>query len=164
MLVFYGTRTFDGITDGTSNTLLFSEGYSLCPYDQSNSAWYSSLSVKVAQNFVDWGRVYRPGWYDITPEFPGHAPNLDASNNIVPLTPALGNGPWFGINPNATAPFQDQPTVENCDPTQPQSFNPGGIMIGLADGSVRSLAPVASTTTWNAAITPDQGETLGSDW
>jgi prepilin-type N-terminal cleavage/methylation domain-containing protein len=164
MEVFNGTRTLENITDGTSNTLLFAEGYSLCPFDPTNSAWYGNLAFKVAQNFIDWGRVYRPGWYDITPEFPGHAPTLDASNNIVPLTPALGNGPWFGRNLTAAVAFQDQPDVGSCDPTLPQSLLPGGIQTCLADGSVRSMAPGISIATWNAAITPDLGDSLGSDW
>jgi hypothetical protein len=34
----------------------------------------------------------------------------------------------------------------------------------MADGSVRLASPSISLRTWNAALTPAGGETLGSDW
>ena len=40
----------------------------------------------------------------------------------------------------------------------------GGMLVGLADGSVRSLAQGMSGDTWWAAVTPSGGEVLGSDW
>jgi type II secretory pathway pseudopilin PulG len=164
METFNGTRGMVNITDGTSNTLFFVEGYSLCPFDSSNSAYYSSLYTKVAKTFSDLNRVYRPGWYDITPEFPGHAPALDSSNNIVPLTPTLGNGPWFGRNSTATVAFQSEPTIDACDPSLPQSISMSGIQVCLADGSVRAVAPDINITAWNAVITPDQGDSVPGDW
>jgi hypothetical protein len=38
------------------------------------------------------------------------------------------------------------------------------MLVCLADGSVRALAPSMSNTTWWAAVTPSGGEVLGSDW
>jgi hypothetical protein len=45
-----------------------------------------------------------------------------------------------------------------------QTPHPGGMLVALADGSVRSLAPHLSGATWWAACTPNGGETLGQDW
>ena len=71
--------------------------------------------------------------------------------------------------PDAIGPgsiFQVQPTpfLGNCDPTRAATAHPGGILVGLADGSVRTLAPSMSGDTWWAAVTPTGGEVLGSDW
>ena len=56
------------------------------------------------------------------------------------------------------------PFEGNCDPTRAATAHAGGMQVGLADGSVRTLAPSMSGTTWWAAVTPSGGEVLGSDW
>jgi len=38
------------------------------------------------------------------------------------------------------------------------------LALGLADGSVRGVSPGLSGATWWAAVTPADGEVLGSDW
>jgi hypothetical protein len=70
--------------------------------------------------------------------------------------------------PNAVGPgskFQVQPTpfLGNCDPTRASTPH-SGIQVGLADGSVRTLSPGMSETTWWNAVTPSGGEVLGPDW
>jgi Tfp pilus assembly protein PilE len=43
--------------------------------------------------------------------------------------------------------------------------SPGRVVLaGLMDGSVRSVSVAVSLTTWEAAMTPNGGEVLGSDW
>jgi len=44
------------------------------------------------------------------------------------------------------------------------SMHSGTLLVGLGDGSVRTVSSSITVTTWWAAITPDKGETLGSDW
>jgi prepilin-type N-terminal cleavage/methylation domain-containing protein len=56
------------------------------------------------------------------------------------------------------------PWASACDPTLAQTPHTGGMLVGMADGSVRSLAPHISGTTWWAACTPNGGETMGDDW
>ena len=51
-----------------------------------------------------------------------------------------------------------------CDPSLPQTPHVGGILAGLGDGSVRTVAPTISQWTFAAACTPAGNETLGSDW
>jgi prepilin-type N-terminal cleavage/methylation domain-containing protein/prepilin-type processing-associated H-X9-DG protein len=57
--------------------------------------------------------------------------------------------------------FQTQPDPWKtaCDPHRAQTPHPGGMQIGLADGSVRTLAPNLSGSAWWAACTPAGGET-----
>ncbi len=141
------------IQDGTSNTILHAEKYARC----SNTV--------MAPAFRDGGNAWA---YGGAAAFPWQPP---------PMTPPrLGFGPAFAIRafeaigaPDAIGEgsiFQVQPTpfLGNCDPTRASTAHTGGILVGLADGSVRTLAPSMSGATWWAAVTPAGGEVLGSDW
>jgi hypothetical protein len=61
-------------------------------------------------------------------------------------------------------PFQLRPTAADCDPHRASTFNDGGLLVCLADGSCRVVSPSISQTTWWAACTPAGGEVLGRDW
>ena len=139
------------ITDGTSNTILHAEKYARC----SNS--------DMAPPFRDGGTAWA---YTTAFLFPWQPP---------PMTlPGKAFQPGFAIvalasrgAPDAIGPrskFQLQPTPGNCDPTRAATAHPGGIVVGLADGSVRTLSPSMNPDTWWAAVTPSGGEVLGSVW
>ncbi len=146
------TRLTD-ILDGTSNTILHAEKYAHC------------TNTTMALAFRDGGTAWA---YCTTPLFPWQPPPMNP--------PYKGFGPGFCIAafvprgaPNAIGPgsiFQVQPTpfLGNCDPTRASTPHAGGIQVGLADGSVRTLAANMSGDTWWAAVTPRGGEVLGSDW
>jgi prepilin-type N-terminal cleavage/methylation domain-containing protein len=77
-------------------------------------------------------------------------------------------GAYFGHKlPDASGvgvPFQISPTTSACDPDLPQTFYPSGILVGLADGSARSVSSSISPLTWRRAAIPNDGAVLGSDW
>jgi hypothetical protein len=50
-----------------------------------------------------------------------------------------------------------------CDHHRPSTAH-DAIQVGLADGSVRSVAPDISKQTWARALTPNGGDVLGPDW
>jgi type II secretory pathway pseudopilin PulG len=141
------------IQDGTSNTILQAEKYARC----SNTV--------MAPAFRDGGTAW--AYCGVVP-FPWEPPPM--------APPRAAFGPGFAIRafaavgaPNAIGEasiFQVQPTpfLGNCDPTRAATAHPGGILVGQADGSVRTLAPTMSGTTWWAAVTPAGGEVLGADW
>jgi prepilin-type N-terminal cleavage/methylation domain-containing protein len=146
-----GKIRFEDITDGTSNTILTAEKYARCS------------NTFMVPAFRDGGTAWA---YCTAPLFPWQLP---------PMTlPAKAFQPGFAIAalagrgaPNAIGDrsiFQHQPSPTNCDPTRASTAHSGGILVGLADGSVRTLAPSMSGTTWWAAVTPSEGEVLGSDW
>ena len=60
--------------------------------------------------------------------------------------------------------FQVQPPAGNCDPSRAATPHVGGMVVTLADGSVRTLNPSITPATWWAACTPAGGEVLGTDW
>jgi prepilin-type N-terminal cleavage/methylation domain-containing protein len=51
-----------------------------------------------------------------------------------------------------------------CDGNRASSPHTAGINAALGDGSVRFVSGGVSATTWWAAMTPANGEVLGSDW
>jgi prepilin-type N-terminal cleavage/methylation domain-containing protein len=59
---------------------------------------------------------------------------------------------------------QVAPTIEKCDPHRLQTFGAGGTQVQLMDGSVRKVSATISQATWAAAIVPNDGLVLGSDW
>jgi prepilin-type N-terminal cleavage/methylation domain-containing protein len=70
--------------------------------------------------------------------------------------------PWNAFS--APLPPQVNPTPAQCDGDRAQGFGPGGTAVSMLDGSVRLVSPGVSTATWLAAIYPDDGQVLGSDW
>jgi prepilin-type N-terminal cleavage/methylation domain-containing protein len=61
--------------------------------------------------------------------------------------------------------FQQKPLPSRgCNPCQLQSMSSGGIMVVMADGSTRLVSNGVSQATWRAAVHPDDGVPLGSDW
>jgi len=145
-----GRNAFATITDEPSNTILHAEKYARCS------------NTFMAPAFRDGGNA----WAYSGGPFPWQPP---------PMTFRAGFGPAFAIRgfaakaPDAIGEasiFQVRPTpfLGNCDPTRASTPHAGGILVGLADGSVRTLAPTMSGKTWWAALTPADGEVLGSDW
>jgi len=70
--------------------------------------------------------------------------------------------PAFGYL--SLAQFQAQPAQKDCDPVLTQSNHPGGIQVGLGDGSIRTIHVDISPDTWWKAIIPDDGLPMGNDW
>jgi len=81
--------------------------------------------------------------------------------------PGFSISPFGGNSIGANSKFQLQPipfTTAVCDFNRSQTSHPGGMLVTLADASVRSISPGISNNTWWWACTPSGGEVLGSDW
>jgi prepilin-type N-terminal cleavage/methylation domain-containing protein len=170
---WYGTpalqRTFP---DGTSNTIAFATGYSVC-----------------GPAFTASGTTTPPTWWtgNVGPGPNGVPPYSGAATPVVPgpaNTPFFGF--WYAYYPNGSNPntvsatsdpggppaptfpneiFQVQPTQPNCNSSYtPQSFSSSGISVSLFDGSVRQVSPSISVSSWIYATQPNDGIPLGTDW
>jgi len=75
-----------------------------------------------------------------------------------------GNVPVFWAQ-NTGYPPQFVP-VNQCTPglQYVHAYTNASIQVGLGDGSVRSVTPAVSGTTWYYACTPNDGQVLASNW
>jgi prepilin-type N-terminal cleavage/methylation domain-containing protein len=146
------TRIAD-ITDGLSNTILHAEKYARC------------TNTTMAPPFRDGGTAWA---YCTALLFPWQPPPMTLPGKAFQpgfCIPALANlGAPDAVGPKSIFQVQPTPFLGNCDPTRTATAHTGGMLVGLADGSVRTLAPSLSGTTWWAAVTPSGDEVLGSDW
>jgi prepilin-type processing-associated H-X9-DG protein len=118
------------ITDGTSNTIFFTEVLYLC-----------GVGPTVPNNWNNEFREGDRGWFN------------DIDN--------LGtNQPFNGQNSYP----QFITTPQTCDYRAPSALHSGVINASMADGSVRTISSGVGKVTWAAAVSPQSGDVLGSDW
>jgi prepilin-type N-terminal cleavage/methylation domain-containing protein len=140
-------RLGSSFPDGTSNTILFATRYMTC--GGGGSFYYPNV------------HNMNGAYFGIT----GNGNNPPAPTTAVaPATVATAPGTSGGYAGNL--PFQPAPSQANCNPTNgtPMSFQPGALQVALCDASVRSISAAIGLATFQAALTPAGGETLGSDW
>jgi prepilin-type processing-associated H-X9-DG protein len=77
-------------------------------------------------------------------------------------TPAIGQSPWAG-SWNLPPQVAITPAMGVCDRGRPQTFH-AACNVAMLDGSVRGVSASVSQPTWQNAITPNDGNPLGSDW
>ena len=105
--------------------------------------------------------------------------NSAINSYAAPASYTVIYAPIFGYVLNTSGPYPwsywGQFTTDGLDsPLRAQpgnwhfaranSVHPGGMVTGLADGSVRLVSYSTSNQTWRSALTPDDGQALGSDW
>jgi prepilin-type N-terminal cleavage/methylation domain-containing protein len=149
-----GRVAFADITDGLSNTIHNAEKYARC----------STTDTAMAPPFRDGGTAWA---YTTAFVFNWQPPPMNLPGKAFQpaiCIPALKNlGAVNAIGPESKFQHRPTPFNGNCDPTRAATAHPGGMLVGLADGGVRTLSPGMSGATWWAAVTPSGGEILGSD-
>ncbi len=133
-------------TDGTSNTIIWTEKYAQCSNSTGNLWAHPWGSTNPA-----WG-IWRSSVFD-----------SQMGTGLQGIGYPGGPG---GSDPNGVSMFQIMPTPWNtaCIPYLASTGHTGGILAGLGDGSVRIVPQGISQATWWFAATPQGGEQLLSDW
>ena len=132
--------------DGASNTIAFGEHYANCGH----------------QDLFYYGLFDPPPAARHRATFADGGPKVDGGVNDVDFYPLQTGNP-----PGTTGPFltfQTAPPYDACNPAICQTPHPSGMLAALGDGSVRTLSPGMSATTYWSAVTPAGGEVLGIDW
>jgi prepilin-type N-terminal cleavage/methylation domain-containing protein len=159
--VLDGSRKVQTITDGSSNTLLFAEGYVSCYGDTGSPISYSRSSSWNTESMS-----YTTTTYGSTTYTYG-GPTFKRDTGHQSSGQYVWNGTLYVYQPGHWVDpmtFQARPTTSTCQPRVPQGFSPGSIQVLLGDGSVRAVGAGVNLATWQAAITPDAGDVLGNDW
>jgi hypothetical protein len=149
--------------DGSSNCVMIAERYQNCGDPHAYYSW--------------------PGWGETT-AFPDGDP-LDTPMYGANYAKSLGASGGLWVDPNSTTPikgpgswnqqsfpnfnagaisFQSRPTILACDLTLLQSGHTGVMVVGLGDGSAKTVSDSISVATWKAANDPRDGVPLGPDW
>ncbi len=144
--------------DGLSNTICLTHRYKVCSstiYGTTRNPWWASPrnsgGVKQTPGF---------GWGEYSRAKPGPA---NASYLVITSGASFSSGIYAG-NPGGGIPFQTTPAPDTCQQNVTQSPHPSATLVGLGDGSVRTVSPSIATLTWYQACHPYDGTVLGSDW
>jgi prepilin-type N-terminal cleavage/methylation domain-containing protein len=121
--------------DGTSNTIAFAEHYAVC----NGIAFYYWRSSRAL-----------------------HRPTFAEEGQLVPETSGQPALTLAKDHPLLT--FQVAPAMNRCSVSMAQTPHSGGMLVAMADGTVRQLSPSMAPATFWAAVTPSSGEAMGHDW
>jgi prepilin-type N-terminal cleavage/methylation domain-containing protein len=158
------------ITDGTSNTTMLAEGHAKAGYIYSYQYKYAWGWYKYDYQY-GYDRLwnYDPLYYRFTYEYTlsgtygksDYTVSYRGSGTIYPIYSYYG---YYDSKTATYKPFQVTPLPGEADYNSAQATTAGGLIVGLADGSVRLVNPSISLNTWRAAGTPNTGDLLGNDW
>jgi prepilin-type N-terminal cleavage/methylation domain-containing protein len=134
--------------DGTSNTIFFAERYGICAPDgngnNGGTQWPSRYEPQTSP-YIGYGGPASSGLAYGSNQVgqTGQTWGLPAFFQVRPI-------PWLGAG--------------GCSPGIASTGHNAGIMVSVADGSVRLCSPGMSPQTWWKAMVPDDGNVLGTDW
>jgi prepilin-type N-terminal cleavage/methylation domain-containing protein len=188
VLVFTPTpgSLLTSMPNGTSNTSLFAERYTFC-YANGFGSGKGSLDDSHQDNYywVNWGYI-QPGsgseqqavgygWLTVYKEglgpnggyFQGGCPGADYDNSYT-ISKTGPNIQIMQVRPNMTPPTGAPVATTDpngCDSLLTQTAH-DAMNVGMGDGSVRSVSPSVSPTTWRIVGNDPayRGKVVGPDW
>ncbi len=135
------------ITDGTSQTIWLAEHYAY----KCRTTTFLYINYTNSQT---WDKVPQPALFAME-----RAMGRPLPGDYNPTT--SGNPPVSTSAPGVT--FQLRPSIDDCDPRQPNASSSSGLQVGLADGSVRIIRHGIDPRVFWGAVTHAGGEIL-ADW
>jgi hypothetical protein len=155
-----GTHTsvlkINNIKDGSSNTIMFAERMGACQRIL-NPGVATTNAYAAANNGNLWAHPSSVDWYSTFAwNHPSYQPT-QTTNSFYLMN-------WHlppQIQPSVT---RTGGTPEQCDASRPSTGHSSASVVGMGDGSVRTVAGGVSAASWLAGIRPEDGATPGSDW
>jgi prepilin-type N-terminal cleavage/methylation domain-containing protein len=141
----------NSFSDGLSQTIWFAERYAVCGNSLSD---YSSTIRHFRATFADGGPIL--GGYNSGQVYP-------VSAGSPPTTHPSRPDVTFQVRPRVNAGASYPPAQGDCDQDIPQTPHHGGLLVGLGDGSVRTVSPGIAPHVFWSLVTPAGGEVVG-DW
>jgi prepilin-type N-terminal cleavage/methylation domain-containing protein len=182
--VYSSSMKLEKVSDGLSNTVFVAEGYTRCKtqtYNDYGAMYPTSYAPgSFYSTSYDYTRVWNYDSYRTSTRYQytyvydsSSRPALyQSSYNYEPRlyfpyyssygigTPETRNGSTTYVY----TPFQVRPAPTDCSYSAAQSTTSGGLLVGMGDGSVKTVSPRISIETWRAVGTPATGDTVGGDW
>jgi prepilin-type N-terminal cleavage/methylation domain-containing protein len=151
------------ISDGTSNTMFFAEGFANCQqqttYNYGSFIFQDSYGGVRAWNYDNFA-FGETSSFTYTPGNPTIENSQSYQNPAVPEFSAYA----YSRSTYQYSAFQVGAKPTTCDLYNAQALSSGGCLVGMGDGSVRLVGNGISASTWQAAGTPQSGDILGPDW
>jgi prepilin-type N-terminal cleavage/methylation domain-containing protein len=158
------------MTDGTSNTIFWAEGYYSCGYNYS----YNYNSPTFIENITEKEAFTRPWNYD-----PNTYTTTYSYNYSYTTTNGVTNYTYSYVSSGSTEPyfeagaynsttgkymaFEIMPTG-TCTYYAAQASTSAGLCVAFGDGTVRVISSGCSVATFQALCSPSSGDTPGNDW
>jgi prepilin-type N-terminal cleavage/methylation domain-containing protein len=150
------------ISDGTSNTIFFTEKVASAA---SSTTWTIDVGINL---WADWGPDIAPadcncpqnGYYGAI----GDPLGAKIANNMFFMVTKLGCQSPAGVNDGGPGGGGINQNGACAPSTVASSMHTAGIQAAMADGSVHFVAQGLSAATWWYALSAQGGDVLGSDW
>ncbi len=152
----------EAMLDGTSNTIVFAHRYKVCSstiHGTTRNPWWGNLrnsgGAKQTPGF---------GWMDYwqnNPPYP-RPPKWDWLDSVTSGA-AFSSGSEGGAG-GTGIPFQVTPRADACQQNVTQSPHASATVVGLGDGSTRTVGVGISTRIWFHLCHPYDGNAVGAGW
>jgi prepilin-type N-terminal cleavage/methylation domain-containing protein len=134
--------TIGNIPDGTSNTVSFAERLAIC----NDATGSGRANVNNLRDYAGGSTTLDSSYFNINT-------GIGVAAGASPAAANLPAPPQTGVN---------QVTCTNG--MEPSTSHASVMVIGMVDGSVRTVSSSVSQLTWYYACNPNDGMPLGSDW
>jgi prepilin-type N-terminal cleavage/methylation domain-containing protein len=150
--------TFNAISDGLSNTVMFAEGYAKCSGGSDDYRSYTWCMGNEGVNFYTRQLVQCPYPRGTIGSIDHARPGEQTIGNLPPGFRAIASYRTAAgvVVPNPT--FQVKPRLTDCAAPVPQSLSGGPLQVLLSDGSVRAVSIGVTPASWRAGLTPNAGD------
>jgi prepilin-type N-terminal cleavage/methylation domain-containing protein len=138
------------LSDGTSNTIFFAEGYAIT--GQGTQGGSGNEGIGQGYGVPGWEWLWASRYEGCEQAGAGYLAMQQ------PWTPATNPYPF---TPPGTTPSSITTNPATC---LPNALTAAGCQVGMADGSVRNVSTGVSNATWFYASHPQDGIPLPSDW